>query len=480
MHGSARGMLRLGSRFPSDDSIRDKCLEYGFATSINNANKTHSYWSCAQTTETTQTDGKKKKVKCPYTFKVKFDGKILQISGSNYVPHTHPIFPPRPVSGPRDILWLGIPDCDNIGNARFLGIDHDHKAHCVIPDYPMLNTDLNRLKATLNKSFIVHTASRAHSIIHQSVIAMEYTSQKLGNHIEYRSWKWVHDTIPNSTFIPESLANKPLLVFLSSTVDDAQNGMLSIEQFYDAMQLVAMQHGNLRIYPNAMEMRQARFKVGDIRALDLIAQESEEEFAYRPKTCSGGCPCVLRVDDNHQQNIIKESHSCGAQGVRVCNTAEAQIELGCGNKEKGDPQTRKRKRSQPAVTTADRLTYPIRLHQEYIDTLRSFGEFRVFLTAPVGLLIQEPEIIAVAFTRFSDWGGDIVARQAKPDDFRWAGKGNKKEQELRVFAKYIYRKICERHDANEAYESFKIGARLDIGISDLSNSGRFFVNEITR
>ncbi|KAI6080882.1 hypothetical protein F4821DRAFT_275470 [Hypoxylon rubiginosum] len=93
-----------------------------------------------------------------------------------------------------------------------------------------------------------------------------------------------------------------------------------------------------------MEMRQARFKVGDIRALDLIAQESEEEFAYRPKTCSGGYPCVLGVDDNHQQNIIKKSHSCGAQGVRVCSKAEAQIEVGCGNEEKEDRQTKKRKR----------------------------------------------------------------------------------------------------------------------------------------
>ncbi|KAI1370202.1 hypothetical protein F4677DRAFT_439043 [Hypoxylon crocopeplum] len=129
--------------------------------------------------------------------------------------------------------------------------------------------------------------------------------------------------------------NNSLIIFLSSIVDEAPAGTVSIEQIYSAMQLIAMRHRDLHIYPNATEMRQDRFKIGDIRALDMIAQKSEDKFAFRPRTCLGNHPCMLGVYDGNEQNVVKSSHSCDTHGVQLYKKAEAQVRVGCW---KGDLQ----------------------------------------------------------------------------------------------------------------------------------------------
>jgi hypothetical protein len=75
------------------------------------------------------------------------------------------------------------------------------------------------------------------------------------------------------------------------------------------------------------------------------------------------------------------------------------------------------------------------------------------------------------------------------DDFKWCydgGEGDADEaagskfQELCAFALHTYSALRQRHDAYECYESLEVGVRLDIGVSELSPTGRFFVDEITR
>lgn len=110
---------------------------------------------------------------------------------------------------------------------------------------------------------------------------MNYTESKLKNtHVEYHNWDWIGKNLATSALTVEELGEEPLLIFLSSTLDKAPSG-ISIEHFYNAIQLIAMRHGDLRIYPNMLEMRQDRFKIGDIRALDKIARESHKKILFQ-------------------------------------------------------------------------------------------------------------------------------------------------------------------------------------------------------
>ncbi|CAJ2514325.1 Uu.00g024440.m01.CDS01 [Anthostomella pinea] len=276
--------------------------------------------------------------------------------------------------------------------------------------------------------------------------------------------------------IPESLAGKPVLVVLSTTLDDAPSGRGSIEELYAALQLNVMRHRQLRVYPSLAEMRQDRYKIGDIRALDIIAQESPGEFAFRPKTCFGCSPCELGIDVDGQ-NVVKRSHSCGGNGVRTCPKSEAQKEVGCQRSKRQKTGT-----SAPIKPLGIGPNNPLLLHQEYIPTFEELGEFRVFLCAPDDPQ-EDAEVIVAAFTKFGN-DGMMMAREIRTSDFVWAGQDKKarsaKETQLHRFAQHVYSQLCKRHDAHERYESLKIGVRLDIGVSELSPNGLFFVNEVTR
>ncbi|KAI1291675.1 hypothetical protein F5Y03DRAFT_400520 [Xylaria venustula] len=302
------------------------------------------------------------------------------------------------------------------------------------------------LKQSLGKGFITNANANHDLAAHQSVITMVHAKHNLSVNIEFRNWKWTHDSIDKPDFISRQLGKHALVVFLLATVYESPRNTLSIQEFYDKIQLIAMRHGHMRVYPNVQEMQQDHFKIGDIRALDIIAQHS-------PK-------------------------SCGKNGVKVVIIEEARNKVGCHNLKRRQTGIR------PGFKTAQvGPCNPLLLHQKYIATLQDFGEFRVFLQAPPHPM-GPAKIIAIALTKLEALRGRMVARHILLENFSWAGKNEKlwkeKKIELRDFACHIYTQLRARLDANEVYESLKIEVRLNISISVLDPSGQFFVNEITR
>ncbi|KAI1157447.1 hypothetical protein F5B18DRAFT_669747 [Nemania serpens] len=426
-----------------------------------------TYWKCS-------------KKDCGFTWATKLldDGSCVVEPERKDKRHNHPLEPKQtPIPGSSDapnILWIGIPEAgNNIAMQRFTSLCFSREGNEIIPDFDM--DEVLPLKKFLGKGFVADAGADNDPVIHQSVITMAYAKRNLGVHVEFRNWNWVHRTIEKPDFIPDQLAEHALVIFLSTTIDDSPKGTLSIQSFYEKIQLLAMQHGHMRIYPNTQEMQQDHFKIGDIRVLDMIARNSPERFRFRPRTCFGSGICTLQGEGN--QSVVKKSHSCGGNGVEVLVIEEARKKVGCYL------ETR-----QKAMRATPRMSQvgpgnPILLHQEYIATLLGFGEFRVFLQAPPHPT-GPAKIMAIALTKFEALGGRMVARHILPEDFSGAGENEEswkeKEIELRHFACHIYTQLCARLDANEVYESLKIGVRLDIGISVLDPIGQFFVNEITR
>ena len=83
----------------------------------------------------------------------------------------------------------------------------------------------------------------------------------------------------------------------------------SLNEFYDQMDVIKASHGQIQLYPSRDEVLQEELKMGDIRTLDSIAQRSDPEFAWRPKTCFGGGPCNLELGLEDKM-VLKRTFSC--------------------------------------------------------------------------------------------------------------------------------------------------------------------------
>lgn len=114
-------------------------------------------------------------------------------------------------------------------------------------------------------------------------------------------------------------------------------------------------------------------------------------------------------------------------------------------------------------------------HQEYIESLKSFGEFRVILS--------RGRVVAMCRTTFAPDTEELIVQPVKPSDFEAFSPNvsdqERKCEELREYAEYICSQLLTGKDAY-LYKSFEIGGRIDIGISENSPAGKFFVLELTR
>ena len=107
----------------------------------------------------------------------------------------------------------------------------------------------------------------------------------------------------------------PTVIFVSSTLTQWPE-YLSTDDFYKKIGKVADAHGNLRVYPSKTETDRAHHKIGDIRALDIIAESSEYAFSYRPQTCFGIGQCAM-MDLSAETMVLKRDRSCGAAAFLI-------------------------------------------------------------------------------------------------------------------------------------------------------------------
>lgn len=137
-------------------------------------------------------------------------------------------------------------------------------------------------------------------------------------------------------------------------------------------------------------------------------------------------------------------------------------------------------------------------HQEYIESLTSFGELRVIAARSVnadlpdgaGARISDTgEIIDVALTQpqpgnpagilsgtSRNFHGGNVFASIIPD----RASQEVKYKELVAFVSAWYKALLHYSRFHPGYESLQCGVRLDIGMSESSADGKFWVLEATR
>ncbi|EEU36124.1 uncharacterized protein NECHADRAFT_87218 [Fusarium vanettenii 77-13-4] len=113
-------------------------------------------------------------------------------------------------------------------------------------------------------------------------------------------------------------------------------------------------------------------------------------------------------------------------------------------------------------------------HMEYVPTFKTVGEYRVHLCGD--------NAVSIGISKFVR--DKLEVRSVSDDDFAWFSKSQeeqqKKRQELCDFARYQRKKLLEQPNADKAFESLRVGVRIDIGVSEESPEGRFFGLELTR
>ncbi|KAH7208447.1 uncharacterized protein BKA55DRAFT_698165 [Fusarium redolens] len=303
--------------------------------------------------------------------------------------------------------------------------------------------------------------------------------------IEFRTSNWLAEQLEGNRLTDYicNLHDKRLVVYVSCTVSSWSP--VSMDEFYYQMRVMKAIHGNMRVYPRESEALWDELKIGDVRAFDEIAA-SGINFIYRPKTCFGVGKCSLPLPEG--EHVVKKSYSCSGNDVKVLH-APARHKLSCHiprSEEIPNTDKLKSRHRRPAKKKHEKPDSHKNLwfHQEYLSSFGVLGEFRVFLC--------QGKVINSAITKFSagfraedELSGRVFAAKAVDENAFWwysdvREQQRKKWEELYTFAEFVCDALSRRHDAQEHYESLEIGLRLDIGVSELTSNGVFFVNEATR
>lgn len=298
-------------------------------------------------------------------------------------------------------------------------------------------------------------------LIHQTIVTMlQATSPWLD--VTFWTWDMVVDKINTNKLYEEILGKDGhVVLFVPSTVSSAPG--LTLSSFYDHLRPLSAVSESVTFFPSETEHRWESEKIGDIKALDDIATEQREakndRFGYRPRTCFGVGSCSLK-DLDESRLIIKRSHSAASEHVR--------------GQEKKDRQRLKCCDGKGRTLQKDKVLY-YWFHQERVETLKTLGEFRVFVCATAN---GAGEVVSIVHTKP---GFDYIAAQRPGEHvFRGLGDYKTRKHELEEFAIFIWKRLLARPDSQMHFGSLQVGVRLDIGISEMSPNGRWFVSEITR
>jgi hypothetical protein len=226
---------------------------------------------------------------------------------------------------------------------------------------------------------------------------------------------------------------------------------------------------DVRIFPSTHELDHAQGKLGDIRALDQIANCAPNGWSFRPVTCDNTSDCRLGVSA-----VLKRTHSCGSDHVILHPTAsDVSKHLQC--------LSRQRRMSERRTCQSIGRWF----HQEFVEDLVSRGEFRVFVITrgDVSALRKRRGIVMEIIHTLELPDKELVVTVLHPNIAWWGkpqGHNSADLKELEDFALYIFDALRNRPDWSSNYECLEISVRLYIGISPASGCYRYFVNEVTR
>ena len=394
---------------------------------------------------------------------------------------------PNPRETVRRFLWVPLDKVSDITEDVNISIDAASEIPGFFEHYPMYNMEnMKNIRSKLGVGYAHYAPDPQGSedipVLHQGVVMMQHLKDSFKRDVGFRTWQWLQSQLRLSTSKgaksslrksdQDEIFRDPRIscvIILSQTMTAK---ISTAQMFADVMALQELRGFVFRCFPSQAEMIQEDHKLGDIRALDVIAASSPYRYSYRPRTCfdhtrlrgASQQTCTEHCPLKHDARIVlKRNLSCGGQHVQeINNTSELPRHI---------------------LNQASSFVW---IGQEYIPSLKEFGEFRVFIAAKPRRGSLRGRTGYISHTVLTTWlegnSGEIIVRV--PDIKTWISADCQPltQEDLDEFALYFYERLRALDDWKEKFETLEAGVRLDIGIAvdPISGEKRFFVNEITR
>lgn len=361
----------------------------------------------------------------------------------------------------RNIFWIFVEDemTESLSTqvVKHRCVAAANSAHIPSCFLPLRAAELLRV---LGPAFV--SMDREHVTAHQSVVTASILEDDTRCQVNYQTASWLQRQLAH-----DSSTLDPKTIFMLAWRRHDLGHAVLLQDIYARVELYGPEIA--RAFPRRSELQHANGKIGDIWALDLVAQHAPLDWSFRPITCDCTSECRLG-----KVGVLERTHSCGSEHVILRPTpSDLSKNLRCLA---GQRRTSKRK----AAQSPERW-----FHQEFIEGLRQIGEFRVLIVTVSDarstrgrrgevievvhtLELKDRELVVTVLNSSSIWPGKLGAYSKI--DF----------QELRKFALYVFEALRNRPDWSTNFESLEVGARVDVGIKTMDGSCRFFVNEVTR
>jgi hypothetical protein len=404
---------------------------------------------------------------------------------------------------PTILVWLGVPDDDTpISNKPYTGIPLERQSAFseagleLLRELQSLEESLGEsLEESLGSAFIAKDKNDDGKFwVHQSLATMLLVAGQRNGPLrlgKVLNWNHLSEDDLDSLLSMEAEHDQKILVFVARNSYPSP-GSMSIDAFYNKMEYIMAANDSIELYPSRDEFMFEEQKVGDIRTLDAIAAGSAYEFAWRPKTCFGVGPCQLAEPNflDSQRMVLKRTFSAAGEHVLFVKPgdrsrlrcvmppdAAARVEPSATPQQCRRCRTCAKRQLKCQEATECRNWF----HQEYVEALPIYGELRTFIRAPTGTS-RTGKIIATIHTKPGEEESTIWCQEFRADTLTFIEPDKRKDKarELSRFALYVYARLRSTENASRVFQSLHVGVRLDIGISELSNRGRWWVNEITR
>jgi len=357
-------------------------------------------------------------------------------------------------------LWIGSKDSSSAQiSTQTLQHSYSTAANSTLVPSCFTQKEAARLHAIVGPDFL--NMDHEGVTAHQSIVTASILADNTDSKVAFHTAEWLQRQLKHN---PSSLSSNTFLMLAWRRYDPNNRTVQNICKLLEGRASEA-----LRTFPSANELDHAHGKVGDIRALDEIARDAPLGWRFRPVTCDSDSDCRLDVG-----GVLKRTYSCGSEHVILHPTApELARYLRCRHNQ--------RRLSKRQVDGKIGRWF----HQEFVEGLRTKGEFRVFIITredDTALRRRKGVIVEMIHTlELPD--GELVVTVLHSNS-TWAGKhhehGSHHLKELSDFAMYIFCSLRNRADWSTNYESLEIGVRLDIGVSLAGGMRQYFVSEVTR
>jgi hypothetical protein len=210
-----------------------------------------------------------------------------------------------------------------------------------------------QLQSIVGPTFL--SSNRELVTAHQSIVTASFLADSTKGDVAFQTNKWLHRQMQDNQ---SRLKPGTLLLLAWHRHDPEDCTMRDIFRCFGDFK-----SRDVRIFPSTHELNHAQEKLGDIRALDQIADGAPDGWSFRPVTCDNTSECRLGVS-----GVLKRTHSCGSDHVILHPTAsDVSKHLQCLSR-------RRRMSNRRTCQSIGRW-----FHQEFVEDLMSGGEFRVFV-----------------------------------------------------------------------------------------------------